>query len=82
MMKEVSCLTSTFCYVMSFLLPAKLHIQGYQWKNLHYLSQAAEPHDVETRQKALFEAWKVPVTWPTHTVCLSFHSLLTNQTSL
>jgi len=46
-----------FCHV-----PAKLHIQGYQWKNLHYLSQAAEPQDVETRQKALFEAWKVPVT--------------------
>lgn len=37
---------------------AKLHVQGYQWKNLHYLSQASEPQDHETRQKALFEAWK------------------------
>jgi len=45
---------------------AKLHVQGYQWKNLHYLSQASEPQDTETRQKALFEAWKVSHCWATH----------------
>lgn len=46
---------------------AKLHVQGYQWKNLHYLSQASEPQDPEARQKALFEAWKVPHAIGPHT---------------
>ena len=68
MMKEVGYVTAQGCLFVMSPLPAKLHIQGYQWKNLHYLSQAAEPQDVETRQKALFEAWKVLITWPTHTL--------------
>lgn len=56
---------------------AKLHVQGYQWKNLHYLSQASEPQDPEARQKALFEAWKV-----SHVISATHMRLLTVDHSI